>query len=230
MPQPYPKEFRDDVLHVALNRDEKTTIAQIARTSASTKAPSTNGFARPRSVPATRRASPRTSPQSCANSNVGLACWNRRTKCCAAQPPISRKRICRQKALPARERARRRRDPRDGVVPGIEALTSALLPAAGHTDSRSRHRRGVSGQRALPTPTGTIRSSGTATWPTKLKWLAIRRRHGLRGGCARTMLGSRPLARVGQRMGRSLARPATTTCALSSTKVGGPGMSSLPMG
>ena len=31
MPQSYPKEFRDDVVRVALNRDEKTTIAQIAK-------------------------------------------------------------------------------------------------------------------------------------------------------------------------------------------------------
>ncbi|WP_258771828.1 IS3 family transposase [Brevibacterium aurantiacum] len=31
MPQPYPKEFRDDVIQVALNRDAKTTIAQIAK-------------------------------------------------------------------------------------------------------------------------------------------------------------------------------------------------------
>ena len=31
MPQPYPKEFRDDVIQVALNRDSKTTIAQIAK-------------------------------------------------------------------------------------------------------------------------------------------------------------------------------------------------------
>ena len=31
MPQPYPKEFRDDVIQIALNRDSKTTIAQIAK-------------------------------------------------------------------------------------------------------------------------------------------------------------------------------------------------------
>lgn len=31
MPQPHPKQFRDDVIRVALNRDEKTTIAQIAK-------------------------------------------------------------------------------------------------------------------------------------------------------------------------------------------------------
>jgi transposase len=31
MPQSYRKEFRDDVVRVALNRNEKTTIAQIAK-------------------------------------------------------------------------------------------------------------------------------------------------------------------------------------------------------
>ncbi|AOP54137.1 IS3 family transposase [Brevibacterium aurantiacum] len=31
MPQPYPKEFRDDVVRVALGRDKDTTIAQIAK-------------------------------------------------------------------------------------------------------------------------------------------------------------------------------------------------------
>ena len=31
MPHPYPKEFRDDVIRVALTRDAKTTIAQIAK-------------------------------------------------------------------------------------------------------------------------------------------------------------------------------------------------------
>ena len=31
MPQPYPKEFRDDVIQVALTRDSKTTIGQIAK-------------------------------------------------------------------------------------------------------------------------------------------------------------------------------------------------------
>ena len=31
MPQPYPQEFRDDVIQVALTRDSKTTIAQIAK-------------------------------------------------------------------------------------------------------------------------------------------------------------------------------------------------------
>ena len=64
-------------------------------------------------------------------------------------PRIYRRRICRQKALPARERARRRRNPRCGVVPGFEALPPALLPVAGSTDSRSRRHRGVSGQRPL---------------------------------------------------------------------------------
>ena len=31
MPRPYPKEFRDDVVRVVLDRDAKTTIGQIAK-------------------------------------------------------------------------------------------------------------------------------------------------------------------------------------------------------
>ena len=31
MPQPYPKEFRDDVIRVALGRDKDTTLAQTAK-------------------------------------------------------------------------------------------------------------------------------------------------------------------------------------------------------
>lgn len=31
MPRPYPKEFRDDVVRVVLNRDAKTTVGQIAK-------------------------------------------------------------------------------------------------------------------------------------------------------------------------------------------------------
>lgn len=31
MPKPFPREFREDVVRVARNRDEKTTIEQIAR-------------------------------------------------------------------------------------------------------------------------------------------------------------------------------------------------------
>ena len=31
MPQPYPKEFRDDVIRVVQTRDSKTTIGQIAK-------------------------------------------------------------------------------------------------------------------------------------------------------------------------------------------------------
>ncbi|WP_156913841.1 hypothetical protein [Brevibacterium album] len=31
MPKPYPKEFRDDVINVARNRDSHTTLAQVAK-------------------------------------------------------------------------------------------------------------------------------------------------------------------------------------------------------
>src|SRR5690625_5878062 len=56
----------------------------------------------------------------------------------AAPLPTSPRRTCREKVLPARERARRRRHLRRGVPAGPQALPSALLPlaeTAGHPRS-----------------------------------------------------------------------------------------------
>lgn len=58
---------------------------------------------------------------------------NKKWKCSDERPRIFPRRISREKALPARNRARRRRDPRRGVVPGFKALTPALLPLADRT-------------------------------------------------------------------------------------------------
>lgn len=51
-----------------------------------------------------------------------------------------------KRALPARDRARRRRDCRRGDVPGTSALWPALLPVAGRPGHRCRAGRGVSGE------------------------------------------------------------------------------------
>ena len=75
-------------------------------------------------MPATNRACPPTNLPSCENCAGGHGYWSRRTRSCVVVPRICRRRICRQKALPARERARRRRDPRRGAVSGMEALSS----------------------------------------------------------------------------------------------------------
>src|SRR5699024_12153038 len=52
------------------------------------------------------------------------------------------------------------------------------------------------------------RSSGTATWPMRLRLPVSPWQCAPRGGCARTMRGSRPAARPAQRV-RDARRPAT---------------------
>jgi putative transposase len=53
------------------------------------------------------------------------------------------------KALPAGERAGRRRDPRGGDVPGVGHRSPALLPVAGPTCHQRRGGGGVPGQRVV---------------------------------------------------------------------------------
>jgi transposase-like protein len=133
MPQPYPKEFRDDVIRVVQTRDSKTTIGQIAKDFGVHEG-TINKWLRQAEIDAGNKpATPATSPPNYERCVGAIVCLSRRTRSCAARPRICHRRICRQKALPARERARRRRDPRGGVVPGLEALPPALLPVAGST-------------------------------------------------------------------------------------------------
>lgn len=47
-----------------------------------------------------------------------------------ALPRLYRKRICREKALPAGKTARRRRNPRGDIVPGLEACSPTVLSLA----------------------------------------------------------------------------------------------------
>src|ERR1700712_5005934 len=63
--------------------------------------------------------------------SVELGCWSRRMRFCVERRRICRRPICREKALPARDGARRRRDPRGGDVSGPQPRSPALLPLAG---------------------------------------------------------------------------------------------------
>src|SRR3954471_13176457 len=108
MARPYPKEFRDDVVRVAGNHEDGVTIEQIAadfgvhpmtlskwlRQAGSTRGP--HRARRPESRP------------SCRSCVAGTVCWSRRMRCCVGRRRICRSPTCREKALPARERARRR--------------------------------------------------------------------------------------------------------------------------
>lgn len=129
MPKPYPKEFRDDVVRVALNWDAKTTITQIAKVFGVREGTVTK-WIRQAEVDAG------TKPGTTTDESAEWRELRRRTRlleqerCCAGRQPICLRRICRQKALPAPKRACRRRDPRGGDVPGIAALPPALLSLA----------------------------------------------------------------------------------------------------
>src|SRR5699024_6837449 len=56
-----------------------------------------------------------------------LGCWSRKTRSYAVPRPMYRRRICREKALPARKRAGDRRDPCGGVVSGVEACGAECI-------------------------------------------------------------------------------------------------------
>lgn len=66
--------------------------------------------------------------------------------------PICRRRICREKDLPARERAGRGRGARHGDVPGAQARQTALLPLAGQAGCRRRAGGGISRERTVRRP------------------------------------------------------------------------------
>jgi transposase len=132
MPQPYPKEFRDDVIRVVQTRDSKTTIAQIAKDFGVHEGTIAK-WLRQADIDAGNK------PGKTTDESAELRELRRRTRLLEQENEVLRRaatylsqaKPADQKALPARERARRRRDPRGGVVPGLEALTPALLPMAG---------------------------------------------------------------------------------------------------
>src|SRR4051812_48079839 len=143
VPRPYPREFRDDVVRVARNRDDGVTIEQIAADfgvhpmtlSKWMRQADVDEGTKPEPAPPTLL--------SCAKRDAGSRCSSRRTRCCAAGRPICRSPICRKKALPARERVRRRRDPRRGDVPGTQARPPALPSLAGPPSDQRRSHRGL---------------------------------------------------------------------------------------
>ena len=133
MPQPYPKEFRDDVIRVVQTRDSKTTIGQIAKDFGVHEG-TINKWLRQAEIDAGNK------PGNTSDESAELREMRRRNRLLEQENEVLRRAAAYlsqanlpSKALPARERARRRRDPRGGVVPGLEALPPALLPVAGST-------------------------------------------------------------------------------------------------
>ena len=200
MPKPYPKEFREDVVRVARNREPGVRSKQVAEDFGISRVVSgATGCDAPTSRTASSPARPRARTPSCVSATPRSGCWSRRTRSCAGRRRICRRRTCRENDVPARPRARRRRDPRHGDVPGAQARPPALLPLA----RRPGHRRRTRGRPTAPTrcstPTATTRSSATGSWPT-------RPRDGRRvdGGPDRVadLLGQRLVVRVRQAQAR----------------------------
>ncbi|WP_341855277.1 IS3 family transposase [Brachybacterium sp. GPGPB12] len=150
MPAPYPQEFRDDVVRVARSREDGVTIAQIAK-DFGVHEMTLHKWIRQADIDDGNR------PGKTREDSTELRELRRRNRSLEQEnevlrrraPPTSRRRTCREKVLPARERARRRRDPRRGVPAGPEALPPALLPLAQTPGHRGRARRGLPSQRGL---------------------------------------------------------------------------------
>ena len=105
VPKPYPQEFRDDVVRVAQNREDGVTLEQIAA-DFGIHPMTLQKWIRKADVEAGIKPGT-TSPRNCARPNAAFGCWSRRTRSCAARRRTYPRRICRDKVVPARERARR---------------------------------------------------------------------------------------------------------------------------
>ena len=131
MARPYPREFRDDVVWVARSRDDGVTIEQIAA----------DFGVHPMTLSKWMRQADiddGTKPGSTTSESAELRELRRRNRLLEKENEVLRRAAAYLsqsnlpgKALPARERARRRRNPRGGDVSGSQASPSALLPLAG---------------------------------------------------------------------------------------------------
>ncbi|MFM9379092.1 transposase [Gordonia sp. VNK21] len=107
MPKPYPREFRDDVVRVARDRVSGVTIEQIAKDSGVPPTTLTKWMRRADTDDGSKLGM--TSGQSAAlrEANKRIRLLEQRMRSSAEQRRICRRRTCQEKALPARDRARR---------------------------------------------------------------------------------------------------------------------------
>jgi putative transposase len=127
VPKPYPKELRDDVMNVARNREPDQTIKQIAAGFGNAESCLRNWI---RAADVGDGLKPGTTAADIAELREA----KKRIRLLEQKNEVlrrtCRRRTCRENDVPARPRARRRRDPRDGDVPGARPRPPALLPVA----------------------------------------------------------------------------------------------------
>jgi transposase len=147
VPTPYPQEFREDVVRGAWNRASGVMIEQIAADFGVQPMPLTIWLRRPAVENGDRVLTTRAESDEVRNCGGGTGSSSRKSRCSGVLLRFCRRRTCREKALPSLERARHRRDPRRGDVPGSQACPPALLPVAGSSRFVQRGGARVSGER-----------------------------------------------------------------------------------
>jgi transposase-like protein len=101
VPKPYPREFRHDVVRVARDRDPGVTVEQIAK-DFGVHPMTLFKWMRQADVDAgTRPGVSGSDSAELREARRGSSCWSRRTRSCAGPLPTCRRRIYREKALPA---------------------------------------------------------------------------------------------------------------------------------
>lgn len=140
MPRPYPREFRDDVVRVARNRDDGVTIEQIA-TDFGVHPMTLHKWMRQADIDEGARPGKSTSE----SGELGEA--RRRIKLLEQENEVLRRAAAYLsqanppgKALPARKRARRRQNSCRGDLPGPQARPPTVLPLTGPACHRCRTR------------------------------------------------------------------------------------------
>lgn len=100
MPKPYPREFRDDVVRAARDRDPGVTVEQIAKDFGVHPMTLFKWMRQADADAGTRPGVSAASQPSCVRPVRGSSCWSRRTRSCAGPQPTCRRRICRERLYP----------------------------------------------------------------------------------------------------------------------------------
>ena len=103
MPKVFPKEFREDVVRVARNREPGVTIAQVAKDFGIHQGTLEKWLYRERVDRARRLVSRRVSTRNYVSYASETDSSSKKSRCCGVRPRICRRRICRENDVPARK-------------------------------------------------------------------------------------------------------------------------------
>jgi transposase-like protein len=102
VPKPYPREFREDVVRVARNREPGVQVKDIAKDFGISESCLTNGLAAADVEDGVKPGTTAAENAELRRRSAGSGCSSGRRRSCAEPPPISPRRSCRGNELPAR--------------------------------------------------------------------------------------------------------------------------------